>query len=84
MSDTIYAGKGKKMKENWIKATLKPDVLMQNIKTHKGHEYIPVNININEKPDKYGKDVSISIDTWEPKNTPQQKNDEVGVEDVPF
>jgi len=66
MSD-LKAGRGKKQSETWIKASLYPDILMQHIKEYNGIKYIPININISE-PDKHGKDVKITIDTYEPKN----------------
>ena len=33
---------------------------------YQGKKYIKVNINIKDEVDQYGKDVSISVDTWKP------------------
>jgi len=87
----IYAGKGKKMKESWLKVTVNPDVIAEHIKEFKGAKFVKLDININPEPDKYGKDVSISIDTWEPT---QEKGEEPAtrtedsnakdIADVPF
>ena len=31
-----------------------------------GKKYIKVNINLKDEADQYGKDVSITVDTWKP------------------
>jgi len=33
---------------------------------YNGKKYIKVNINIKDEVDQYGKDVSITVDTWKP------------------
>lgn len=62
----IYAGKGKKQNDTWIKATINPDIINQHIEEYEGSKFVKLNININKEPDKFGKDVSITIDTWKP------------------
>ena len=32
----------------------------------KGKKYVKVNINIKDEVDQFGKDVSITVDTWKP------------------
>jgi hypothetical protein len=59
----INCGGGKKKSENWLAVTIKPEVIKNYIEEYNGNKYVKLNINIG-KPDKYGKDVSISIDTW--------------------
>ena len=63
---TIYCGSGKKQSDNWIKATIKADALEKYIQEFKGHKFLKININIKDQADEYGKDVSISIDSWKP------------------
>lgn len=68
-SKTVYLGSGKKQSDKWIKATLKAEVLNpEHWQEYEGKKFIKLNININPEPDKYGKDVSISLDTWKPDN----------------
>ena len=62
----IYCGSGKKQNDNWLKVTINPDKIMDYIQTYEGNKFIKLNINIKDEPDQYGKDVSISIDTWKP------------------
>lgn len=71
MSDkkTIYCGSGKRQADNWIKATINPEAIdPEHIQEYNGKKFIKLNINIKPEPDQYGKDVSISIDTWRPDN----------------
>ncbi len=71
---TIFCGKGKRQetgKGMWLKCTINPAVIAEHVEEYEGHEFVRLNININDTPDKYGKDVSISIDTWEPEGKNQ-------------
>lgn len=78
MSEKIYCGSGKKQKENWIKATINPDVINKYIQEYQGNKFVRLDINVNDKPNDYGKDVSISIDTWKPEKK------ESDTDDLPF
>ena len=69
MSETIYCGGGKKQNETWIKATINPDKIKDFIEAYEGNKFVKLNVNIKSEPDKYGKDVSISVDTWKPDET---------------
>lgn len=62
----IYCGSGKKKSDTWLQATLNPKKFMEYVQTYEGNEFIKININIKSQPDKYGKDVEISVDTWKP------------------
>ena len=62
----IYCGSGKKKSDTWLQATLNPKKFMEYIQEYNGAEFIKININIKSEPDKYGKDVEISVDTWKP------------------
>ncbi len=67
MSDKVnYIGSGKKQNDTWIKASINMDKVEEFIQEYKGHKFIKLNINIKDTPDQYGKDVSISVDTWKP------------------
>ena len=82
----IYCGSGKKQSEAWFKASLNIDELLKHVEEYMGKKYVKVNINITE-PDKYGKTVSLTIDTWkpasnEPTNRPVVQTKEVI--DLPF
>lgn len=65
----IYCGSGKKKSENWLQISINPEKFGQYIKEYNGSKYLRLNINLLSEPDKYGKDVSVSIDTWEPNKT---------------
>jgi hypothetical protein len=74
---TINAGKGTKKSASWLSVTINPDVVKKYIQEYNGKKFIKLNININETPDQYGKDVYVSIDTWTPNgelkpNVPQE------------
>ena len=61
----IYCGSGKKQNETWLKASVNVDEILKYAEEYMGKRYTKININIKE-PDKYGKTVSITIDTWKP------------------
>lgn len=69
----IYCGSGKKKSENWFQITLNPEKFSEHIKEYNGNRYIKLNVNILPEPDKYGKELSVSIDTWEPTNRVENK-----------
>jgi len=69
----IYCGSGKKQSEAWFKASLNIDELLKHVEEYMGKKYVKVNINITE-PDKYGKTVSLTIDTWKPPVSNQPTN----------
>ena len=66
----IRCGSGKKKNDGWLQVTVNPEVISQHIQEFNGKKYVKLNINIGE-PDQYGKDVSISIDTWVPNSAKQ-------------
>ena len=78
----IYIGNGKKQKDNWFKSSLcLTDIPAEHIFEYNGKKYIKVNINVKDEADQYGKDVSITVDTWKPEAQEQEvkQND-----DLPF
>jgi len=80
----IYCGSGKKMNEKWLKATINLAKFKDHVQEYKGTKFLKLNINIKDEEDQYGKDVSISIDTWQPDDAePEQPQEEV-TDDLPF
>lgn len=68
----IYCGSGKKKSDTWLQVTMNPKKFMDYIQEYNGTEFIKLNINIKSEPDKYGKDVEISVDTWKPEKAAPQ------------
>ena len=73
----IYCGSGKKRNDTWLSITINPDKIKDYIKEYNGSKFIKLNVNILNEPDKFGKDVQVSVDTYEPqqKETAQSEND---------
>lgn len=72
----IYCGSGRKQNDSWLKVTINPDKIMDHIQTYEGNKFIKLNINIKDEPDQYGKDVSISVDTWKPNKKDEEPEEE--------
>jgi hypothetical protein len=70
---TLYVGSGKTMSDKWLKVTINPDKLKDYIEDYKGNKFIRLSINIKDEVDQYGKDVSVSVDTWKPEEKAVQK-----------
>lgn len=66
MEKKIYCGSGKKKSETWLQVTLNPEKFSEHIQEFNGNKFIKLNINVLPEPDKYGKTLSVSIDTWKP------------------
>ena len=72
----IFVGSGKVQTDTWFKCTINPDKLLDEyIQEYNGNRYIKLNINVKDQPDKYGKDVEITIDTWQPKKSKVTEDD---------
>lgn len=81
MSDTIYCGRGKKQKDNWRKVTLcVSNIPKEWIYEYNGKKYVNININDKDAPDQWGKDISVSVDTYKP----DEKKEEKKEDDLPF
>lgn len=89
----IFVGSGKKRKENWLSITVNPDKLADHVQEYEGNKYVKLNVNILKEPDKYGKDIEVTIDTWKPDGSKavakvEQQKEEFRVpdtsDDVPF
>ena len=82
----IFCGGGKTQGDRWIKATINVAKIKDHIQEYKGTKFVKIDINIKDEPDRYGKDVSITIDEWQP----TKEEDQVEVkpdtnnDDLPF
>ena len=91
-SNTIYAGSGKQITGQYgtfraITINLS-DLPKEFIFEYKGKKYIKLNVSDKKQPDDYGKDVSVSVNTWKPdaektKDNPTTILDEIDG-DLPF
>ena len=81
-----YCGSGKKQNETWLKATINIDKIKDHIEEFKGHKFVRLNINIKDEADEYGKNVSLSVDKWQPEEQPvkQEQPKEESDDDLPF
>jgi hypothetical protein len=73
---TTYVGSGKKQSDSWLKVTVNVDKIKDYVEEYKGHKFVRLNINLKDQLDQFGKDVSISIDKFEPQqqdSAPAQK-----------
>lgn len=81
----IYCGSGKKQKDGWLKCTINPDKLKDFIQEYEGNKYVKIDINIYDKPNQFGKDVSISIDTYKKEDVEDIEPEETETEEsLPF
>lgn len=80
----IYCGSGKKQNDTWIKASINVEKFKDHIQEYKGTKFLKLNINIKDEADQYGKDVSISIDTWKPEEKAPEKLNDSDTDDLPF
>jgi len=70
MSDTIYCGSGKKIESQYgifrsitVCLTNLPE---EHTFEYNGKKYIKLNINDKKEADQFGKDVSVSVNTYKP------------------
>ena len=80
---TIYCGGGKKMGADWLKVTVHLDKAKEHFFEYKGKTYLKLNINIKDQPDQYDKDVSLSVDTYQPEEK-KEVTQEPLKSDLPF
>jgi hypothetical protein len=82
MSETkIKIGNGTKKSEKWLKSSIcLTDIPKELTFEYNGKTYVKVDINIFDSPNKFGKDVNITIDEWKPsqekKESKQSQSDE--------
>jgi hypothetical protein len=82
----IFCGSGKQKTDNWMKITVNPDKLMEYVQEYEGNRFVKLDINLLPAPNQYGKDIEVTIDTWQPTKSkdkvevvPDTNND-----DLPF
>jgi hypothetical protein len=79
----IKIGNGTKKSDKWLKSSICLTDIPEEFKfEYNGKTYVKVDINIFATPNKFGKDVSISIDEWKP--TPQPKQSAPADDDLGF
>lgn len=60
----VRLGNGKKRSDSWLTATICITDAEAHVYTYNGKNYVNLNININESPDDYGKDVRITLNDY--------------------
>ena len=76
----VYCGSGKKRNDTWLSITINPDKIKDYIQEYNGSKFIKLNVNILSEPDKFGKDVQVSVDTYNPDKKESNQKDT----DLPF
>jgi len=76
----VYVGSGKVQTDRWLKCTINPDKLLEYVQEYNGNRFVKLNINILTEANKFGKDVEITVDTWQPGG--QRKTEEKPSSDV--
>lgn len=86
-------GSGKRRSDTWLQITLSEKTLnelLSDLDEFNGNKYVKLNINMQDNPDQYGKDVKVSRDRYKPSGnyTPksQQVNEQTGeiLSELPF
>ncbi len=62
----IRLGSGKKRKDNWMTASICITDALTHAYEYNGKKYVNVNINIQDQPNQYGKDIDISLNDYTP------------------
>ena len=75
----IYAGSGKKKSDTWFSISINIDKIQDYIQEYNGTRFVKLNVNVNKEPDQYGKDVSVSVDTYEPNKSSNGRSGSVKV-----
>lgn len=91
-SEKIYCGSGKKVEGQYgtfrnISVCLN-DIPKEFINEYNGKKYVSIVVNDRKEADQYGKDVSLTVNTYKPeaKSQPAQQPAQVAVDDsgLPF
>jgi len=76
----IRCGSGRKRTSNWLKVSMCLDNMKQYaFEGTDGKMYVKVDINIYDEVNEFKKDVSVTVDTWKPK---EDKPKEEATEEV--
>lgn len=66
MEKKIFVGSGKKKFDTLRAITLcLTDIPQEHIFEYNGKKYIRLNVNDKKEADQYGKDIALSVDTWQ-------------------
>lgn len=75
MEKKIYVGSGKKKFDNLRAVTLcLNDLPSEHVFEYNGKKYIRLNVQDKKEADQYGKDISVSVDTWQPEKKEDNKS----------
>jgi hypothetical protein len=75
MEKKIFVGSGKKKFDNLRAITLcLTDIPQEHIFEYNGKKYIRLNVNDKKEADQYGKDIALSVDTWQPEEKEDNKS----------
>ena len=77
MSDKIYVGSGKKISGQYGEFR-KVSLCLNNIPEehvyeYNGKKYISLLVNDKKEKDQFGKDISVTVDTWKPEQQTQSQ-----------
>ena len=53
--------------------TVHIDKVKEHVFDYKGNKYLKLNVNLKDQPDQYGKDVSLSVNTYNPEEQKETK-----------
>lgn len=86
--ETIFCGGGKKITTQYgdfRAVTLNlSDLPSEHIFEYNGKKYVKLNVNDKKEADQYGKDVSVSVNTWKPEAQKAESNASQAANDLPF
>lgn len=82
MEKKIYVGSGKKKFDNLRSISICLTDLSEHIFEYNGKKYVKLNVSDKKEADQYGKDIAVSIDTWQPEQKTEAKQEENF--DLPF
>jgi hypothetical protein len=75
MEKKIFVGSGKKKFDTLRAITLcLTDIPQEHIFEYNGKKYIRLNVNDKKEADQYGKDIALSVDTWQPEKKEDNKS----------
>lgn len=75
MEKKIFVGSGKKKFDTLRAITLcLTDIPQEHIFEYNGKKYIRLNVNDKKEVDQYGKDIAVSVDTWQPEKKEDNKS----------
>jgi hypothetical protein len=82
----VRLGSGKKRTASWMTSSICISDAEAHAYTYNGKKYVNLNINIFDEPNKFGKDVSITLNQYEKDGAVLKANafDTAPVDNLPF